>query len=60
MLFYPIRIFFTFHNVSINTICLSNYPLLSDYFTFHNVSINTRYHRGNPEQTQLYIPQCFY
>ena len=43
MLFYPIRIFFTFHNVSINTHFWPVERLLFLHFTFHNVSINTIY-----------------
>ena len=34
-------LFFTFHNVSINTAPVGAYEVNYDFFTFHNVSINT-------------------
>ena len=52
--------FFTFHNVSINTVGTIKTGQNDPDFTFHNVSINTQYPRGFHIRSSLYIPQCFY
>ena len=58
---YQYSIYFTFHNVSINTLQQKQKALADEIFTFHNVSINTDSRRTAIHAFfELYIPQCFY
>ena len=54
-------IYFTFHDVSINTGFLCSTPHSEECFTFHDVSINTEFQFGLLQLSYLlYIPRCFY
>ena len=46
--------FFTFHNVSINTICCSVNSVSLIIFTFHNVSINTHHKLSRIKQRKFF------
>ena len=54
-------IFFTFHDVSINTAKKARQRMLMYFFTFHDVSINTGIAPDPGHNSEhLYIPRCFY